>query len=288
MFLKLSLVPLASCMSPIPSCRYVPSTDRFRSSAPTATRIVFTAYSITSTALISGTCIVQSGTPFLLPSPFTIYQPTGINSASFLLYAESAFISALRGLPTCSPGGISQVTISQIATITPLSTTLGTGPANASTSPILSSTANITGSLPTSLSSTLPTTPPNPVITSLGTKTQIGIGVGVPVGTISFALLGLYIWRRKRGKDHRDPAQEIDSREKAEIEARRAEHELPATSRIPEMDTDGERLELPVEERTQELLLGSPRQELSGGELAQEIGVPLDAVDYGEGHVPKP
>jgi len=72
-----------------------------------------------------------------------------------------------------------------------------------------------------SIMSTFSTLPPIPVpaTTGPGIKRQLGFGLGVSIGARASLLVGLYLWRRKLRKKHRSSGQEIDSADKAEMEA---------------------------------------------------------------------
>ena len=214
--------------------------------------------------MIDGSCSVLSGTPTTLLTALYFTQPIGMSNASFLASAQLAFISSIGGNPTCSAGGVDSRTVSATGPVL-----TGLVP-NATTLSIIGSLTNISSSLTTSVTSTVPSSPTLTTTTS-GTNAKLGIGLGIPIGVIASLLLGLYLWRKRLGNRHRSAAQEIDSEDKAEMEAHRLGHELPGESMNAGIDTNGERLELPVEERRQELSPGAPRQELSGGEFAREI-----------------
>lgn len=106
---------------------------------------------------------------------------------------------------------------------------------------------------------------------TLGMKTQLGLGLGIPIGSIAVLLLGIYIWRKKLGKKHKDSAQAIYSGYNGETEAHGHRHELPGEDRKADADTDGERVGIPSVERERGLPMRGARQELSGKDHAQEL-----------------
>lgn len=110
--------------------------------SPTAYN-VFTAFSVTSTILTNGACVVVSGLPQTI-SPLSVPVPTGTAPANFAFSALQSFISQV-GLPTCSPGGQNPEppqTVIPIANITVTTTT--TGAFSFTPQPITISTSGIT------------------------------------------------------------------------------------------------------------------------------------------------
>lgn len=114
---------------------------------------------------------------------------------------------------------------------------------------------------------------------TLGMETQLGIGLDIPIGAIAFFLLGLYIWRKKLGKKHKNSAQAINSGYNGEMEAHGHRYELPGEDRKADVDTDGERVGIPLVERERGLPMRGARQASSGEDHAQELEMPT-AVAY--------
>ena len=235
--------------------------------------------------MINGSCSAVSGTPRTLSKAISFTQPIGMNNTSFLTFAELAFMSSLGFQPTCSAGGVSSVSTIQVTpepiSISPggvsyISTILVPSTISIST---IGSLTNISSLLTTSVTSTASSSS-TLTTTTFGINAKLGIGLGIPIGVLAPLLLGLYLWHKRLGNKQRSAAQEIDSEDKAEMEAHRLGHELPGESMNAEIDTNGERLELPVEKRSQELSPGAPRQELSGGEFAREMEAHLDAIKF--------
>lgn len=148
--------------------------------SPTAYN-VFTAYSVTSTILTNGACLVVSDPPMPVIPAVSVPVPTGTAPANFAFSALQSFIRIV-GLPTCSPGGENPVqqTVTPVANITVTTTTTGAfsftpQPITISTSGITATETSITASSANSpLASIVPpgvTLGPNSVVSATRTTT---------------------------------------------------------------------------------------------------------------------
>ncbi|MCJ1431553.1 hypothetical protein MMC27_000906 [Xylographa pallens] len=238
------------------------------------TFFVFTAYSITSTILIEGQCSAAQGSPETLSPAFAVAVPSGANITAYAATAESLFINDLGGDPTCLAG-----VQSAVATPQPIVVFDATG-FSTITSPPLSSLVVLTGtpsrtSSPTSAASLTSaialagtpssTSPPtmNDASTDLSTGAKAGLGVAIPLGLIALAVLGTYLWIRRRRT--RGTHAELDSEIKVEANGEDVR---------PEMQGNGGKHELLVQERSQELIGDEAARELTGGEHSHELEAP--------------
>ncbi|KAL9629059.1 MAG: hypothetical protein Q9164_007038 [Protoblastenia rupestris] len=223
--------------------------------ATLATPVVFTAYSITSVYLSSGTCITDSYEK-TLTSPFSAVKPASYLPPDYPQVAEFAFQSYL-GFETCNDLGV--VPVEDATSISP------------TTSP------------PSSTPSTAEphSTDKRPAFQRSG---KIGIGIGVPTILILFCLLVLYFWRSFR-KKHVALGQTANAflvakdgqpylQEKAELEDEaRRKHELEAQARVYELNGDDTLHEISAVGGEHAYSNGTEaRQELRGAEHAQELG----------------
>ena len=93
--------------------------------SPTAYN-VYSAYSVTSAHIVSGTCVTTSGTPVILPTPYSETLASASGRVTLDPAGEMAFISYL-GFSTCVGGGLiaSQTALVPVANVTTTTTRTG-------------------------------------------------------------------------------------------------------------------------------------------------------------------
>ncbi len=241
-------------------------------SSPPGTYIIFSAYTITSDYLLSGQCITTTGSPIILPSPFSVAKSSATNSTLFQVAAESSFVHFL-GFTTCS-GGTENV------------------PPTAHSPALMDTTVptQITATL-TSISNSTPqqlTTPPltNSVSTSLTLSTPIhipvprpsqkdaklAVGVAVPLGSVAISALAVLLWRSRRQRRHANSANPNSSDEDDSPAFLQRKAELAAEERRRyELQTKDTRHELKTRKSRSELNDEVRRQKLRGEEHSPEL-----------------
>ena len=133
------------------------------SALPTTSRIAVTAYSITSAQVVKGHCMTTSGSPVVLPTPFTFVKTSPVAAVDYQSSALEAF-SEWLGFTSCSGAAAMQVISSLPLVITlnrhrptPTANGLTFGPKSLATpkfSPANGRTSNLT-SFPVTSSSGL-------------------------------------------------------------------------------------------------------------------------------------
>lgn len=121
-------------------------------------------------------------------------------------------------------------------------------------------------------------TVPSPTATALAslssglpTRSKIAIGVVIRTGIVTLLLMGIFFWRRRKHVRHQ-PVKPTAAEKGDETV-----HELAPDSRRFELQVGDHDLELPTEGRERFEVQGDlrRRQELSGSEVAQELGSSL-------------
>ena len=236
------------------------------------------AYSVTELITIDGTCSLSEGSsaqtgPFSYP--YLVNQQPGIG----LAFAERSFFSQI-GL-TCSGGGVdpsvlagNQTPITTVIVVTTIGNTTASSTSMAVTqaSPTPVNLTSSYPSAPTTAPTATPSTSRDSVVSPLTAGAKIGIGVGVPLGTITVMMFGFFLWRQDRRQRLTKKAKDVSGEDssaylqrKAELEAEQRRHEMEAVESRREVEA-GERHELQVEE---------PRLELKGEDHSQELEVPI-------------
>ncbi|MCJ1396181.1 hypothetical protein MMC18_009070 [Xylographa bjoerkii] len=182
------------------------------------------------------------GSPLTIQPPLSISVPSGAN-ASFQNIAESMFISSI-GATMCSAGGVA--IISAATTPIPLTTRQVTETVSITVTAI--ATVTPTSFLPNAPQTNGSAQSVAGPATGLGTGDRAAIGVAVPVGIIALLTIGVYLWVSRHRRSRRDlnqpKHQELENRERSELQADEITHEL---------DGNGAEHEMFVEERPQEL-----------------------------------
>lgn len=234
--------------------------------SPTASYIVFTAYSITSEYSSEGFCVTTTGVPIPLVSPYSVLRPTSIPASDFESIAGSSLL-ALLGFSSCSGRGVE---------VTPIALVNGSLP----TGTLPSANSTSTGA-PISGNSTVKPVPGSRHET-LDEQAKIGIGIAIPFVVGALLLLALLLWRRYRKNkganaataEHvesegvqpylqQKPELEAEEKRKQELDAEERRYELNGESEIHEM-SDTSNIALPA---------SRVLQELRGEEHARELGV---------------
>lgn len=232
--------------------------------SPTASYIVFTAYSIINQYPAEGFCVTTTGLPISLVPPYSVLRPTSIPASDFESIAGSSLLTHI-GSSSCIGQGkdVTPIALVQLPT--------GTLPSANSTS---------TGA-PISGNSTVKPVPGSRHET-LDEQAKIGIGIAIPFVVRALFLLALLLWRRyRRNKganaataEHvesegaqpylqQKPELEAEEKRKQELDAEERRYELNGESEIHEM-SDTSNNGLPASHILQEL-----RDE----EHARELGV---------------
>ena len=253
---KNSTTPSPVLLIPCTNCQLVAATaaaspdlstlDRGISTiSPTASYVVFTAYSITSEYSSNGICVTTSGSSVPVSPPYSLSRPASIPASDFEQNAGFSFANYL-GFSACIP---------QVAT-----STGAPSPGNSTEKPVPDSRHH-----------------------GLDERAKIGIGTTIPVVVTALLLLALLLWRRSRKiKETNVPKAEHmvleDNQpylqQKPELDAQeKRKYELDAEERRYELD-GGSR----VQEISDRIDNASPSsyvlQELRGEEHSRELGVP--------------
>ncbi|MCJ1382274.1 hypothetical protein MMC17_005387 [Xylographa soralifera] len=211
-------------------------------STATGSYFVFSGYSISATTLQDGLCVTDFGLPITVQPPLSISVPSGAN-ASFQLTAQSMFVSSI-GAATCSAGGVA--IISAATTPIPLKTQQVTETISVTVTAI--ATVTPTSSLPNGPQTNGSVQSVAGPATGLSTGDRAAIGVAVPVDIIALLTVGTYLLisrhRRLRLGLNQPNRQELENRERRELQADEIRHEV---------DGHEAKHELFVEERRQEL-----------------------------------
>ncbi|KAM0803721.1 hypothetical protein BDR22DRAFT_818902 [Usnea florida] len=239
--------------------------------SPTASYIVFTAYSITSVYESEDVCVTTSGVPISVVPPFSVSKPTSIPTSDFEPTASYSFLDYL-GIGDCVGQG-EQVIPTDLTPVTLVNGSLPRGSLLSANS--TSTKASISGS-----STVIPA--PGSRHQNLDKQAKIGIGIAIPVAVGALVLPALLLWRRYRKNkgvntttaEHKGPEGvqpylqqkpelEAEDKGKQELDAEERRYELAGASLIHEM-SDRSNNSLPA---------SRVLQELRGEEHAKELGV---------------
>ena len=229
--------------------------------SPTASYIVFTAYSIISQYSAEGSCVTTTGLPISLVPPYSRLRPTSIPASDFESIAGSSLLTHL-GFSSCIGRGQEVTPIALVNGSLPSANTTSTG-------------APISGN-----STAIPV--PGSRHETLVEQAKIGIGIAIPFVVGALLLPALLLWRRYRKKkganaataEHvesegvqpylqQKPELEAEEKRKQELDAEERRYELNGESEIHEM-SDTSNNGLPA---------SRVLQELRGEEHARELGV---------------
>ena len=241
--------------------------------SPTASYIVFTAYSITSEYSTNGRCLTTTGVPVQAVPPYSILRPPSTPASDFVSIAGSSFLDYL-GFSSCSGPAEDVIPIN----LTP--TTLANGSVSFVTSSLPSANSTSTKASISGTSTVKPV--PGSRHQTLDEQAKIGMGIAIPFGVGALLSLALLLWRRYR-KDkgakvataehvasegvqpylQQKPELESEEKRKQELDAEERRYELDGENRTHEM-SDRSSSALPV---------SGVLQELRGEEHARELGV---------------
>ena len=240
------------------------------STSPTGYFIV-SAYSVTSVIDNNGTCSINPGPP--IQTSLFQYPVMSEQQGVALASAESSFYEEV-GL-TCSGSSIN-TSVSTIiydpSTVTAVVSSSALESTNAAqASSIFSNLVSPTSST-TATAASASSVSTNP---ALNTQAKIGIGVGIPLGTITVTMLGFYLWRQDRrlsraGKlsgSSREPESVTNTylERKAELDAKQTRYQVEANELRREVEA-GERHEMEVQE---------PRHELRAEDHLHELEISI-------------
>ena len=258
-------------------------TDRRKRSLATKTSpslpspIVFNAYSVTSAYISNGECVTTSGSPTILPTPYSFTPNTPLPSSILRSSAFSAFVDYL-GFEACIGGDeeaapVALVPVNNVSITSQSADILIPSP----TKSFNSSVTSTLSSLQTSPSASAVQEPKSSTVLSPSTK--IGIGIGGSIAGTIILFLGLRDFLRYHKRKNGDQAekQEATSGEqqpyfmqKGELEAEeRQRHELEAAERRYELEENIVN-EMPTLEMDNDRS-ANRRQELRGEEHCKEI-----------------
>ena len=244
--------------------------------SPTASYIIFTAYSVTSEYSTKGLCLTTSRPSISVSPPYSVLRPTSTTASNFKLIAFSSFLDYL-GFSSCSGSG------EDVTPTTLIPITLANGSVSISELPSANSTSTKASN---SRNSTVIPVPGSGNQTLVG-QAQVGIGIAIPmtVGALAVGallVLALLLWRRYRKNkganaataEHvkpedtqpylqQKPELEAEEKRKQELDAEERRYELDGENGIHEM-SDWSSNGLPA---------SRVLQELRGEEHARELEV---------------